>query len=120
MIRFRSLAITAALQAMAWTQRPVRPPMRASTLESVPEPPVPSDPLELVTGDAQPVQTPEQRQAATNLLQTARAASNVRAQPYDLKTTFTAFGSSSSDGNWTLEDTSPSGKIYRWTAQGPG
>jgi len=120
MIRFRSLAITVALQAMAWTQTPVRPPMRASILESVPEPPVPSDPLELVTGDAQPVQTPQQRQAATNLLQTARAASNVRAQPYDLKTTFTAFGSSSSDGNWTLEDTSPSGKIYRWTAQGPG
>ena len=71
-------------------------------------------------GEAQAVQTPEQRQAATSLLENARALSNVRAHPYDLKTTFTSFGSSSSDGAWSLEDISPSRNVYRWTAQGPG
>jgi hypothetical protein len=82
------------------------------------QPPVPSDPLEVVTA-AQPVQNPEQRLAATSLLANARALSNVRARAYDLKTTFTSNGSSSSDGSWSLEDISPSSGLYRWTAQGP-
>jgi hypothetical protein len=83
------------------------------------QPPVPNDPLELVTV-AQPIQDADQRLAATTLLANARALSNVRAQAYDLKTTFTSNGSSSSDGSWTLEDISPSRGLYRWTAQGPG
>ena len=82
------------------------------------QPPVPNDPLELVTA-AQPIQNPEQRLAATSLLANARALSNVRAQAYDLKTTFTSNGSSSSDGSWSMEDISPSSGLYRWTAQGP-
>jgi hypothetical protein len=81
------------------------------------QPPVPSDPLELVSGDAQPVQNAEQRAAATHLLTRARSLSNVRAYPYDLKTTFVSSGSS--EGNWSLEDTSPASEVYRWTAQGP-
>ncbi|HXN47387.1 MAG TPA: energy transducer TonB [Bryobacteraceae bacterium] len=81
------------------------------------QPPVPSDPLELVTGEAHPVQDADQRAAATNLLLNARALSNVREYAYDLKTTFVSFGSS--EGNWSLEDASPSRGIYRWTAQGP-
>jgi len=81
------------------------------------QPPVPKDPLELVTGDAQPVQDADQRAAATNLLLNARALSNVREYAYDLKTTFVSFGSS--EGNWSLEDASPSRGIYRWTAEGP-
>ena len=71
------------------------------------QPPVPNDPLEVVTA-AQPIQNPEQRLAATSLLANARALSNVRARAYDLKTTFTSNGSSSSDGSWSMEDISPS------------
>jgi len=83
------------------------------------EPAVPSDPLELVTGNAQPVQDVGQRAEIINLLLNAHRLSNVRAQPYDLKTTFTASGSSASSGVWQLEDMSAAG-FYRWTAQGPG
>ena len=86
----------------------------------MPEPPVPADPLELVSGNAETVQTPEQRQTAFSLLNNARAASNVRSHAYHLVTTFTSFGSSSSDGAWSLDDLSPSSKLYRWTAQGAG
>ena len=93
-------------------------PVFAQAPTSLAQPPVPSDPLELVT-DAQPIQNAEQRLAATSLLANARSISNVRAQPYDLKTTFTSAGSSSSDGSWSMEDISPSGGLYRWTAQGP-
>lgn len=120
--RSQTLAVTVALQAIALAQTPrATGPSRIGVLQSLqPEPPVPSDPLEMVSGEAQPVQSAEQRQVVTALLQNARALSKVRAQAYDLKTTFTSFGSSTSDGNWSLEDTSPSGRIYRWTAQGPG
>jgi hypothetical protein len=75
--------------------------------------------LELVTSGAQPVQDAEQRAATTQLLTTARSLSNVRAQPYHLKTTFVSYGTSTSDGSWTLEDISPGRGVYRWTAQGP-
>jgi hypothetical protein len=53
------------------------------------------------------------------LIQKARDLSNVRAQPYDLKTTFISNGGLPSDGSWTLEDISPAPRVYRWTAQGP-
>ena len=91
----------------------------ARTRQQMAEPPVPSDPLELVTGNAQPVQDVSQRAEIINLVVNAHRHSNVRAQPYDLKTTFTASGSSSADGIWQLEDTSPGAGLYRWTAQGP-
>src|SRR5579872_2613854 len=94
--RSQTLAVTVALQAIALAQTPrATGPSRIGVLQSLqPEPPVPSDPLELVSGEAQPVQSAEQRQVVTALLQNARALSNVRAQAYDLKTTFTSFGSS--------------------------
>jgi hypothetical protein len=82
------------------------------------EPPVPSDPLELVTGGAQPVLDVEQRAAMIDLLVNAHRHSNVRAQPYDLKTIFTVSGSLSS-GQWQEEDASPSAGHYRWTVQSP-
>ena len=91
----------------------------ARTLPQLAQPPVPSDPLELVTGNAQPVQDVSQRAEIVNLLLNSHRLSNVRAQPYDLKTTFTASGSSSSSGVWQLEDISPGAGLYRWTAQGP-
>jgi hypothetical protein len=93
--------------------------VQAAMLAQV-QPPVPGDPLELVT-DAQPVQDAEQRAAAMHLLTNARALSNVRAHPYDLKTTFVSTGASpgTDAGSWSLEDISPGREVYRWTAQGP-
>jgi hypothetical protein len=92
--------------------QPPRPPALISIA-------VPYDPSEIVTGNAQPVQDAEERAAAMQLLLTAQRLSNVRQHAYDLKTTFTSYGSSASDGRWVLEDTSPSPFIYRWTAEGP-
>ena len=86
--------------------------------QTMDEPPVPPDPLELVTGNAQPVEDVSHRAEIIDLLTNARRHSNVRAQPYDLKTTFTAMRSAASDGIWQLEDMSRGGS-YRWTAQGP-
>jgi hypothetical protein len=105
------------LQTAVFAQTPAPPRNGRNFVRALPEPPVPDDPLELVTGAAQPLENAEQRQAAVNLLASAQALSNVRAQPYDLKTTFTVSGSG---GAWSLEDTSPSRNVYRWTAQGPG
>jgi len=87
-------------------------------VNTIPRPPVPTDVQELVTGAAQPIQDAQQRIAAIALLEKAHDLSNVRAQPYDLKTSFTASGGLASDGSWTLEDISP-GRGYRWTASGP-
>jgi len=86
--------------------------------DTIPRASVPADPLELVMNAAQPVQDAQQRQAAIALLEKARGLSNVRAQPYDLKTSFFASGGLASDGNWMLEDIS-FGQGYRWTAKGP-
>lgn len=83
------------------------------------EPAVPADPLELVAGDAQPVRDVTQRAETISLLMNAHRHGNVRTYAYDLKTRFTAFGSSGSDGSWQLEDVSPGTGVYRWTAQGP-
>jgi hypothetical protein len=82
--------------------------------------PAPDDPLEMVREGAQTVQTAQERSDAVNLLIKAEKLSNVRAQAYDLKTSFTTYGSLPSDGRWILEDISPSRDVYRWTAQGPG
>jgi hypothetical protein len=91
---------------------------RARAFAQLAEPPIPSDPLELVTGNAQPVQDINQRAEIINLLATAHQNSNVRSRPYDMKTTFTVSGALSA-GAWQEEDTSPSGGRYRWTVQGP-
>ena len=95
------------------------PGLLVAQIQQPAEPAVPSDPLELITGNAQPVQDVSQRAEIINLLLNAHRISNVRAQPYDLKTTFTASGAAASSGLWQLEDMSAGG-FYRWTAQGPG
>jgi hypothetical protein len=112
--------VAAALPVAGWAQTTAGAAVRPLPVEELPEPPVPADPLELVQGNAETVETPEQRQAAIALLNSARANSNVRAHPYHLVTTFQSFGSSASDGVWSLDDMSPGGKLYRWTAEGPG
>jgi hypothetical protein len=116
-----------AFSVMALAQTPaVMPPpvarsgFAAGGMVSPPTPPaLPSDPLELVPRNAQLVESAEDRAAAITVLERARQLSNVRAQPYDLKTSFTSYGTSSSDGSWNLEDMSPERDVYRWTAQGP-
>jgi hypothetical protein len=80
---------------------------------------VPYDQSEPVTGGAQLVTTAEDRAQTLQLLRNALALSNIRRHSYDWKTSFTSYGSSSSDGRWILEDISPSRNTYRWTAQGP-
>jgi len=119
---FRYLAIIALLFsgiALAQAPNPVSSPLSLQNLNALPRPAVPADPLDPVTGGAQPVQNAEQRAAVVALLQKARDLSNVRAQPYDLKTTFVSNGGLPSDGSWTLQDTSPGRSLYRWSAQGP-
>lgn len=111
-------SLFAVLTVLALSQTVANAQAR-SILANLPQPPVPSDPLEVAATNAVPVEDATQRITAVNVLADARALSNVRAQPYDLKTNFVAFGSSSSDGSWQLEDISPSRGLYRWTAQGP-
>jgi hypothetical protein len=94
-------------------------PVRPHVFQQVAEPPVPTDPLELITGDAQPVTDVNQRAQIMDLLDNAHRISNVRAQPYDLKTTFAVSGSLSA-GQWQEEDIFPGGGLYRWNAEGPG
>ena len=114
------IAATIAICAAALAQAPSPPPGLVPPNFQPPKlAPLPYDALELVTNDAQQVQDAEQRAATITLLTNARALSNVRAQPYDLKTTFETVGSLASDGTWILEDISPGRNIYRWTAQGP-
>lgn len=105
-------AVLLQVPATAQAQAHVR------AMQELAEPPVPSDPLELVTGNAQPVQDVNQRAEIITLLENAYQRSNVRAQPYDLKTTFTVTGSLS-PGVWQMEDTSPGPGLYRWTVQSP-
>jgi hypothetical protein len=114
---FRNLTLLLAVSGVGFSQTPVS--IRGGLdFNAIPRPAMPADSLELVTGAAQPVQNAEQRIAAIGLLDKAHDLSNVRAQPYDLKTSFTASGGLASDGSWTLEDISP-GHMYRWTANGP-
>lgn len=110
---FHFAAVALCVIAIARTQT-VRPGLR-----EIPEPPVPADPLELVTGAAQPVTDAVERASVLQLLTMAHTRSNVRAYPYDVKTGFTTYGSSSFDRSWQMEDTTPQRGIYRWTAQGP-
>jgi hypothetical protein len=88
-------------------------------LPSIAEPPVPDDPLELVTSDAQPVVDADQRAADLNMLDRAKDLSDLRMHPYDLNTIFTATGSNGSAAEWVTEDIAPGEHIYRWSADGP-
>ena len=113
---FRNLtAFMLVVSGLAVAQNPVP---AVFDFNKILRPPMPADTMELVTGAAQPVQDAQQRIAAIGLLNKAHDLSNVRAQPYDLKTSFIAYGGLASDGNWSLQDTSR-GRKYRWTANGP-
>lgn len=113
---FRNL--TAALLAFSIAVLAQAPPRAVLNFDAIARPRIPIDPLELVTSVALPVQNAQERIDAVTLLTRAHDLSNVRAQPYDLKTSFTSSGGLASDGSWVLEDMAR-GTKYRWSAQGP-
>jgi hypothetical protein len=116
---FRSFpALLLAFSGVVHAQQAPTPVRAALNFNTMVRPPIPADPLEMATNAAQPVQDAQQRIAAINLLNKARDLSNVRAQPYALKTSFSSSGGLASDGTWVLDDIAP-GRGYRWTAQGP-
>ncbi len=121
MFSSRLLAVAIATvfsHAFAQPLQGVTAPTRPLNFETLVRPPIPVDPLEIVTS-AQAVANAQQRLDAIALLRRAQALSNVRAQAYDLKTSFVSVGNLPSDGAWTLEDISPASRVYRWTARGP-
>jgi hypothetical protein len=78
---------------------------------------VPDTPLELVTGSARVLITPEERDAAMDLL--ARARQNVTLHsagmpPFQIKVSFTASGGSQFEGDGTMEEIY-AGAVLRWT-----
>ncbi len=83
--------------------------------------PIPSDPLELVTGEIQVVDTPASREAILQLLTRARDSYSLRggSYGYDLKVTFAvnSGGQTEYDGAWQMEDISDPQQGLRWTAK---
>ena len=83
--------------------------------------PVPSDPLEMVTGQVQVASASSSRAAALELLARARSAYALRSsgEAYDLKVTFTvnSGGQTEYDGAWQMEDMSDPQQGFRWTAK---
>jgi len=86
--------------------------------------PIPSDPLELVSGQIQPVDTPESRDAILLLLARARDSYSLRnaGSAYDLKVTFTvdSGGQTEYDGTWQMEDVFDPQQGLHWTAKAAG
>jgi hypothetical protein len=82
--------------------------------------PIPKDPLELVTGNAENVESPEARQAAIDLLKRARTNQVLRGNGhgYDLKVSFKveSGGQTLYDGAWEMEDLFLARLGLRWTA----
>jgi len=85
---------------------------------------IPSDPLELVTGQILNVQSDAGRAAVLQLLERARANYTLPSagRPYDLKVSFTVTsgGQTRYDGVWKMEDMFDPKQGQRWTAQSPG
>jgi len=106
------LVATAALSMAAHRQRT---PAIAS---------IPSDPLEMATGQIRPVQSTADRTNILHLLERARANYTLpgAGQAYDLKVTFTvnSGGQTAYDGAWKMEDWFDPKQGQRWTAQSPG
>jgi hypothetical protein len=83
--------------------------------------PVPSDPLEMATGQIQVVDSPADRERILELLARARNSYALRSSNlgYDLKVTFTvnSGGETQYDGTWEMEDISVPTLGLRWTAK---
>jgi hypothetical protein len=85
--------------------------------------PIPSDPLEMVTGPVQLVDTWDDRQAALLLLTRARANESLKsaARGYDVKVSFTVSsgGQTEYDGDWEMEEIFSPQYGTRWNVKGP-
>jgi len=83
--------------------------------------PIPSDPLEMVTGQIQVVDSPTDRASVLELLARASQSYALRnsGQGYDLKVSFTvnSGGVTEYDGTWEMEDISDPAQGLRWTAK---
>jgi hypothetical protein len=81
---------------------------------------IPSDPLEMVTGQIQIADTPASREAVLQLLERARNNYTLRSagQGYDLKVSFAvnSGGQTEFDGAWEMEDVFDPKQGLRWTA----
>ncbi len=86
--------------------------------------PLPSDPLEMATGQMWPVGPPANRDAVVQLLGRVRDSYNLRSagHGYDLKVSFTvnSGGVTAYDGAWQMEEIFDPAQGFRWTANGPG
>jgi hypothetical protein len=86
--------------------------------------PVPSDPLELVTGQVQVAATRTDREAALQLLARARDNYALRSAGlgYDLKVSFSvnSGGETEYDGAWVMEDIFDPSQGLHWTAKTAG
>lgn len=86
----------------------------------IPFAPIPADPLELVTGKAQPLIAPDQRAAALQLLDGARqnyTFYSPNAPALALKVSFISSGQSQYEGSGTMEETWIRGGLERWASQ---
>jgi hypothetical protein len=85
--------------------------------------PIPNDPLEMITGPVQVVDTWDDRQAALLLLARARGNESLKSagRGYDLKVSFTvnSGGQTEYDGDWEMEEIFSPQYGTRWTAKGP-
>lgn len=83
--------------------------------------PIPADPLEMVSGRVETVDSPARRQSALELLNRAGNNYTLRSAPvpYDLKVTFTvnSGGQTDFDGVWHMEDIFDPQQGLHWTAQ---
>jgi hypothetical protein len=83
--------------------------------------PIPNDPLEIVSGPIQVVDTPADRDAILNLLNRARSSYALRGDGpgYDLKVSFVvdSGGETQYDGAWEMEEIYGPGQGFRWTAK---
>ena len=82
---------------------------------------VPSDPLEIVTGQAHVVDTPAKRAAVLQILDRARSSYALRSagHGYDLKVAFVvnSGGKTQFDGTWKMHDVFDPEQGLRWTAK---
>ena len=83
--------------------------------------PIPKDPIEMVTGQVKPVDTPSRRAAALQLLEGVRAGYGLRSsgQGYDLKVSFrvNSGGVTEYDGAWKMHEMFDPQQGLRWTAK---
>ncbi len=88
---------------------------------TLPTPPIPGDPLEMVTGETPAIPARDSRASVLSLIERARDSYALRkaGRAYDLKVSFTvdSGGQTAFDGAWQMEDVFDPKQGFRWTAQ---